>query len=76
MPKKHDRTLAAIFSVPLPANVKWRDVEAVFVALGSQLVEGRGSRVTVFSTKQRRPFTARTHGLTPTEGRSAQCGVG
>jgi hypothetical protein len=46
--KKHDRTLAAIFTDPLPANVKWRDVEALFVALGGQLVEGRGSRVTVF----------------------------
>ena len=47
MSKKHERTLAAIFSDPLPANVKWRDVEALFAALGAQLVEGRGSRVTI-----------------------------
>lgn len=47
MSKKNDRTLAAIFADPLPANVKWRDVEALFRTLGGELIEGRGSRVTV-----------------------------
>jgi hypothetical protein len=56
MSKKHDRTLAAIFSDPLPANVKWRDVEALFAALGCQLVEGRGSRVTVFLNDTKATF--------------------
>lgn len=41
MSKKHERTLAAILTDPLAANVRWRDVEALFVALGAGLVEGR-----------------------------------
>jgi len=56
MPKKHDRTLAAIFSDPLPANVKWRDVEALFAALGGELVEGRGSRLTVLLNDAKATF--------------------
>jgi hypothetical protein len=56
MSKKHDRTLAGIFSDPLPANLKWRDIEALFVALGGQLVEGRGSRVTVFLNDAKATF--------------------
>ena len=51
-----DRTLAAIFSDPLPANVKWPDVEALFVALGGQLVEGRGSHVTVLLNDAKATF--------------------
>ena len=56
MPKKHERTLAAIFNDPLPANVKWRDVEALFVALSGHLIEGRGSRVTVFLNDAKATF--------------------
>ena len=56
MSKKHERTLAAIFSDPLPANVKWRDVEALFATLGAQLVEGRGSRVTIFLNEAKATF--------------------
>ena len=56
MSKKHDRTLAAIFADPLPANVKWRDVEALFEALGGDLIAGRGSRVTVFLNEAKATF--------------------
>jgi HicA toxin of bacterial toxin-antitoxin, len=56
MSKRHDRTLAAIFSDPLSANVKWRDVEALFLALGGVLLEGRGSRVTVFLNEAKAVF--------------------
>lgn len=48
MHSKHEKTLAAIFTDPVPANIKWRDIEMLFVALGGELSEGRGSRVTVF----------------------------
>jgi len=48
--------MAAIFSDPLSANVKWRDVEALFLALGGVLVEGRGSRVTVFLNEAKAVF--------------------
>ena len=47
MQDKHRRTLEAIFEVPERANIPWRDVEALFVALGADVSEGRGSRVRV-----------------------------
>jgi hypothetical protein len=56
MSKKRDRTLAAIFADPLPADVKWLDVEALFLALGGVVVQGRGSRVTVFLNEAKAVF--------------------
>lgn len=41
----HHRTLMAIFATPTPANLAWRQIEALFVGLGAQIIEGRGSRV-------------------------------
>lgn len=41
----HRKTLAAIFSAPPPTTLEWRRIEALFVALGAQVIEGRGSRV-------------------------------
>ena len=56
MARKHERTLAAIFTDPLPTNVKWRDVESMLEALGGELIEGRGSRVTVFLNDAKATF--------------------
>ena len=47
MQDKHRKTLEAIFEVPERANIPWRDVEALLVALGAEVSEGRGSRVRV-----------------------------
>jgi HicA toxin of bacterial toxin-antitoxin, len=47
MNKKQTRTLDAIFEDPVPADVEWRDVESLLIALGAELTEGRGSRVRV-----------------------------
>lgn len=44
---KHRRTLDAVFADPTRSNVAWRDVEALFAALGAELTEGRGSRIRV-----------------------------
>jgi hypothetical protein len=41
----HRRTLIAIFTSPTPASLPWRQIEALFVALGAQVIEGSGSRV-------------------------------
>jgi hypothetical protein len=43
--KRHQRTLDQIFQTPAPASVAWRDIEALFLALRANTVEGRGSRV-------------------------------
>jgi len=45
MNKRHQKTLEAIFTNPVPATLEWRRIEALFVALGAKVIEGRGSRV-------------------------------
>lgn len=45
MNNAHRRTLAAIFSRPVPATLEWRKVERLFVAIGCEVIEGEGSRV-------------------------------
>jgi HicA toxin of bacterial toxin-antitoxin, len=48
MRKKHAETLKAIFHTPILSNVKWSDIESLFIGLGASVMEGRGSRVKVF----------------------------
>ena len=45
MNKRHQRTLHAIFSTPVPTNLEWRRIEILFIALGAKVSERRGSRV-------------------------------
>jgi len=45
--RKHRNTLNAIFADPLRANVPWRDIEKLLIALGSEISEGRGSRIRI-----------------------------
>ena len=45
MNKKHQKTLESIFSKPAPSSLDWKRIEALFVNLGAQVIEGRGSRV-------------------------------
>ena len=47
MESKHRKTLEAIFEKPERANIPWREVEALFIALGVEISEGNGSRVRV-----------------------------
>ena len=56
MKRKHQKTLELVFSRPASANVKWRDIEALFLALGAELVEREGSRVEVFLFGEVRVF--------------------
>ena len=48
MNSKHRKTLEAIFSNPINGNMEWRKIEALFLALGAELEEGSGSRVSFF----------------------------
>jgi hypothetical protein len=45
MTGKHRQTLGRIFEASERADIAWRDIEALFVALGGEMSEGRGSRV-------------------------------
>jgi hypothetical protein len=47
MRRRHHRTLEAIYSHPVSANVPWRDIEAMFIELGAEVREREGSRIAV-----------------------------
>ena len=47
MNRRHQRTLLAVFEHPMRPDIRWTDIEALFVALGADVSEGRGSRVRV-----------------------------
>lgn len=44
MDSKHQKTLEAIFEKLERANILWRDVEALLIALGAEITDGNGSR--------------------------------
>ncbi len=45
MNSENRRTLKAVFSTPVSATIRWKDIESLLVAAGAQVIEGRGSRV-------------------------------
>lgn len=42
MKRKHQRTLEQVFARPVSANVRWADIEALFVELGGQVAQRDG----------------------------------
>jgi len=53
---RHRKTLKAIYEKPERANIAWRDIEALFVALGAEITEGSGSRLWVALNQVRAVF--------------------
>jgi hypothetical protein len=45
MKAKHIKTLNALFLKPTLASVVFSDIEALVIALGGEIIEGRGSRM-------------------------------
>lgn len=45
MNSKQRKTLASVFTDPVPTSIDWADIEALLLAAGAQVIEGRGSRV-------------------------------
>jgi hypothetical protein len=45
MNRRHRKTIEAIFAVPTRSGIKFADIESLFLSLGAEIVEGRGSRV-------------------------------
>ena len=41
MKKKHQKTIALIFARPVSGNVKWKDIEQLFIELGADIVEAK-----------------------------------
>lgn len=44
---RHRSTLSEIFKNPVPASIKWADIEALLIALDAEISEGSGSRVRI-----------------------------
>lgn len=47
MNSKHRKTLKAIFADPVKSDIKWSDIEALFIACGGVVEEARGSRICI-----------------------------
>lgn len=56
MKQKHRRTLESLYTHPTPANIQWRDIEALFVELGAEISEREGSRIGVLLFGEVRVF--------------------
>ncbi|PCJ17620.1 MAG: hexulose-6-phosphate synthase [Candidatus Cloacimonadota bacterium] len=47
MKKKHLKILEQIYCRPTSANINWKNIEALFLALGADVSERAGSRIAV-----------------------------
>jgi hypothetical protein len=56
MRRKHNKTLELIFSRPVSGNIKWKDIEALFLELGAEVSEREGSRIGVILFHECRVF--------------------
>ena len=56
MKRKHQTTLALIFARPISANIKWHDIEALFIELGAEITEREKALVLKFSFSVRYGF--------------------
>lgn len=45
MNSRHRKTLEAVFGKPVPRTLEWARIEALLIAAGCEVIEGRGSRV-------------------------------
>ena len=46
MKAKYKKALVSVFTDPINGNIEWARIEALFIALGCQVIEGSGSSVT------------------------------
>lgn len=47
MNKKQRQTIRRLFEKPTRSDISWNDIESLFIALGAEVTEGKGSRVRV-----------------------------
>jgi hypothetical protein len=60
MTTKQRRTLEAVFAIPTRVNLRFADMAALIVALGGEVREGAGSRIT-FELRGKRLYMHRPH---------------
>lgn len=59
--RKHHGTLQAIFRRPVSGTIRWKNIEALFLALGAEIEEREGSRVAVIFPGQMPAIFHRPH---------------
>lgn len=60
MNKTHQKILKAIFDNPVNGAMEWSDIESLLIAVGCQVIEGKGSSVT-FEKEGMKVFFHRPH---------------
>ena len=53
---KHEKTLETMRQRPRPSNLRWSDIESLFVHLGAEIRKGKGSAIIVILNGQRAYF--------------------
>jgi hypothetical protein len=56
MNNKQRQTLSKIYEKPERSDISWNDIESLFIALGADISEGKGSRVRVALNQVRAVF--------------------
>jgi len=56
MNNKHRKMLQLLFSDSINGNIEWKKIEALFMALGAEKDEGKGSAVTFILNNKRIDF--------------------
>jgi HicA toxin of bacterial toxin-antitoxin, len=56
MNNKHLKTLKAVFTDPIPADIPWANIISLFEALGASITQGKGSRVRILLNQRRAVF--------------------
>ena len=56
MKKKHQIVLQKLFTHPISANIKWSEIESLFIELGAEISEREGSRIGIKLFEDRRVF--------------------
>jgi len=54
--RNHRKTLIAVFSNPVSDNIEWRRIESLFKAVGCEIIEGGGSRITILHKGRKAAF--------------------
>ena len=52
----HRKTLTAVFADPVSGNIEWRKIEALFKAVGCEIIESGGSRITILHKGSKATF--------------------
>ena len=56
MNRKHLKTLTDVFADPVSGNTEWRRIEALFKAVGCEIIEGSGSRIVILHGGRKAAF--------------------